>query len=163
MTAALPASSTVSPSLMRLASQIQSLSELSESLAYRLLELEERLAIQELKLQPLLQTGNTALSAESVDTELRMEDTEERLARLEALLSGLAGHSAASVGQGPAVLPLQPNGDEIFFEEGEQPFMDELTDEVGSLEPEMDGEAEDGPYEFVEEPELDSYSERFTA
>jgi len=163
MTAALPASSTVSPSLMRLASQIQSLSELSESLAYRLLELEERLAIQELKLQPLLQTGNTALSAESVDTELRMEDTEERLARLEALLSGLAGHSAASVGQGPAVLPLQPNGDEIFFEEVEQPFMDELTDEVGSLEPEMDGEAEDGPYEFVEEPELDSYSERFTA
>jgi hypothetical protein len=167
MSAALPAPLTLSPSLMRLASQIQSLSELTESLAYRLLELEERLAVQELKLQPLLQAGSSALPGESADTELRLEDTEERLARLEALLSGLAGSASAAPGESApgeaaAVLPQQPNSDEMFYEEGEQPFMDELTDEADGLEEAMDG-GPDGPYELVDEPRLDSYSERLTA
>lgn len=162
MTAALPAPSMVSPSLMRLASQIQSLSELTESLAYRLLELEERLAVQELKLQPLLQTAGTAQHGESADTELRLDDTEERLARLEALLSGLAGSASTAPAQSAAVLPLHSDSDETFYEEGEQPFMDELTDAAEGLDPEMVGEA-DGPYELVDEPPRDPYSERLTA
>jgi hypothetical protein len=151
MTAALPAPSTLSPSVMRLASQIQSLSELTESLAYRLLELEERLAVQELKLQPLLQAGSGALPGESADTELRLEDTEERLARLEALLSGMAGSASADPGEAAAVQLQQHRSDEMFYEEGEQPFMDELSEEA------------DGPYELVDEPGLDSYAERLTA
>jgi hypothetical protein len=162
MTAALPAPATLSPSLMRLASQIQSLSELTESLAYRLLELEERLAVQELKLQPLLQTGSSAQTGESGDTELRLEDTEERLARLEALLSGLAGSVPTALRQEAAVLSLQQNGDATFFEEGEQPFMDDLPDELDSLDPELESEP-DGPYALVDEPELDPYSQRLTA
>ncbi|KMM17673.1 hypothetical protein SYNGFB01_02470 [Synechococcus sp. GFB01] len=158
----MPAPATLSPSLMRLAIQIQSLSELTESLAYRLLELEERLAVQELKLQPLLQTGSSAQNGESADTELRLEDTEERLARLEALLSGLAGSAPTALRQEAAVLPLQQNGDATFFEEGEQLFMDELPDELDCLDSELDGEP-DAPYALVDEPELDPYSDRLTA
>lgn len=112
--------------LARLAGQLQSLSELTESVAYRLLELEERLAAQELRLQPLLE-GPVAADPQMADTELRLDDTEDRLTRLEALLSGLAGSGAARQ-VGLAAVPPSGMAEEPFFEEGEQPFMDELAD-----------------------------------
>ena len=62
----------------RLAAQLRALSEVTETLTVRLLELEERLLAQESKLEPLIAEG----------TEFRMADTEDRLSRLEGLLSG---------------------------------------------------------------------------
>ena len=102
-----------------------------------MLELEERLLAQESKLEPLMAEG----------TEFRMADTEDRLSRLEGLLSG-----GAHMGKDRfrAVRELRPGlaAEEIqqesflevgsqevgFQEEGflqddfqEQPFLDELS------------------------------------
>jgi hypothetical protein len=70
----------------RLADQLQVLSQVAETLTFRLLDLEERLAGQELQLK-----GGSAGSDLIADgTELRLAETEERLTRLESLLeSGL--------------------------------------------------------------------------
>jgi hypothetical protein len=135
--ASLNPASDVQP-VLRLAAQLHSLSELTESLAFRLLELEECLAAQELRIESLVQAEGTE-SGHGADTELRLDDTEERLVRLEALLSGLASPGAAR--QGAGVLPLaRPERDsqrdlslspdtelseEPFYDEEEQPFMDE--------------------------------------
>lgn len=75
--------------LRRLADQLQTLSELTESLTYRLLELEEMVAGVDQQLQSLQHSHarDAALLVEG--TELRLDDTEERLSRLEGLLSGL--------------------------------------------------------------------------
>lgn len=78
----------------RLADQLQTLSEVAETLTFRLLELEERLAAHELKLQPLLAGAGSSAELDG-DTELRLGDTEDRLARLEGLLSGLESPGAA--------------------------------------------------------------------
>ena len=123
--------------VLRLAGQLQSLSELTESLAFRVLELEERLAAQDLRLQSWMQADAQA-AGPAADTELRLDDTEERLARLESLLSGLEGPGAARQGAGVTALhqaasPLAGEGflagdpppEELFYEEEEQPFMDE--------------------------------------
>ncbi|MDA0216375.1 MAG: hypothetical protein O3B32_04685 [Cyanobacteria bacterium] len=121
----------------RLAGQLRALSEVTETLTVRLLELEERLLAQESKLEPLM----------AEDTEFRMADTEDRLARLEGLLS-----DGAHMGKDRfrAVRELRPGlaAEEIqqesflevgsqevgFQEEGflqddfqEQPFLDELS------------------------------------
>jgi len=78
----------------RLADQLQVLSQVAETLTFRLLDLEERLAGQELQLQ-----GGSAGSDLIADgTELRLAETEERLTRLESLLeSGLAGEADLAV------------------------------------------------------------------
>ena len=121
----------------RLAGQLRALSEVTETLTVRLLELEERLLAQESKLEPLM----------AEDTEFRMADTEDRLFRLEGLLSGGA-HMGSD--RFRAVRELRPGlaAEEIqqesflevgsqevgFQEEGflqddfqEQPFLDELS------------------------------------
>jgi len=130
----------------RLADQLQVLSEVAESLTYRLLEFEERLAVQE---QQLLEQAETADPQQVEEMELRLLETEERLARIEALLG-----SSEAAGTGRHVQPLRlasspaqalagaasarpvaaarPDEEEIlqedpFLDEGEQPFMDELT------------------------------------
>ena len=125
----------------RLAGQLRALSEVTETLTVRLLELEERLLAQESKLEPLM----------AEDTEFRMADTEDRLFRLEGLLSGgsLPGAHMGSY-RFRAVRELRPGlaAEEIqqesflevgsqevgFQEEGflqddfqEQPFLDELS------------------------------------
>ena len=96
-------------STLRLVEQLNALSQLTESLAFRVVELEEKLAATEQKLKPLLDASGSAAHAD--DTELRLEDTEERIARLESLLNG-----AGSLGDS-----------DPFIKEGEQPFMDELV------------------------------------
>ena len=121
----------------RLAGQLRALSEVTETLTVRLLELEERLLAQESKLEPLM----------AEDTEFRMADPEDRLFRLEGLLSGGAhmgsdrfravrelrpGLAAEEIQQ---VSFLEVGSQEVGFqEEGflqddfqEQPFLDELS------------------------------------
>jgi len=105
--------------LMRLADQVQALSELTEALTYRLLELEEKVAALDLKLQPLISQSSEhsgAAARLASDTGLRLDETEERLARLEALLSGHHGVAPCD-----DVEPEQPFPDD----DGEQPFLDD--------------------------------------
>jgi hypothetical protein len=71
---------------VRLSAQLKTLSEVTESLTYRMLELEERFAGQQRQLtsrQRVLEQRHTDL-AEVI--EQRMRDTENRLGRLEELL-----------------------------------------------------------------------------
>lgn len=71
---------------LRLVAQLQSLSELIESLAFRVVELEERLAATEASLSPA--TERSALAAGELAAEQRLQESEGRIARLEAWLSG---------------------------------------------------------------------------
>ena len=129
----------------RLADQLQVLSEVAESLAYRLLDLEERLVAQEQRWHEQEAAAVDPLVAEEM--ELRLLDTEERLARIEGLLAPderaneghqrqplrlASPHAQALVGarQMSAPRPMEedlPLEEEPFLDEGEQPFMDELT------------------------------------
>jgi len=113
-------------STLRLVEQLNALSQLTESLAFRVVELEERLAATELKLQPLMES--TPSVAQTEDTELRLEVTEERIARLESLLNGSGSLGAGRI-WGPAKErhsePVEDS--DPFIDEGEQPFMDELA------------------------------------
>jgi hypothetical protein len=94
----------------RLAQQLQTLSQVVETLTYRLLELEERLTVQDQRLQEFSEAGRPELAI-SAAAHGRLEDTEERLQRIESLLTGTAEvHDI----DGP------------FPEEPEQPFLDEL-------------------------------------
>lgn len=133
----------------RLADQLRLLSQMGETLTYRLLELEERVAAQELRLAPLLEQRLGVEGALAEDIDLRMGETEDRLARIEAVLNGLDRPGAS--GSSRHLQPIQPAAhalraaspapghrtdrlddelgdlpDDPFVEEGEQPFMDEL-------------------------------------
>ena len=70
-------------STQRLADQLQTLSQVAEILTFRLLELEERLAGQEVRLEHLLEGGLASGAPIAEGTELRLVETEDRLARLE--------------------------------------------------------------------------------
>jgi hypothetical protein len=136
--------------LIRLSQQLHALSRVAETLTVRLLEVEERLALQQERLQPLIEAADSGDPDRREAMDQRLEDTEQRLAQLEELLHarpalrplpGLRrpGHSrqeafssgdadpavegtctAAPFGQGPFAEATDP-----FPEEGEQPFMDE--------------------------------------
>ena len=129
----------------RLAAQLQTLAQLGETLTYRLLELEERLAEQQERFAPLLFDGESPEGQDpagaAAGLALRMGDTEERLGRIEALLDGLQtrAHSPrfqalpglqARQGLQPASRRLADDeelGEDPFYEEEEQPFMDERS------------------------------------
>ena len=115
-------------SSQRLADQLQALSVLAESLTIRVLELEERLLAQERRAHP----GEDAASRQEL--ELRLEDTDQRLLRIEALLHDLERPAPSrhlqevprpTAHQAPGARPSSTPGEEIFPEDGEQLFMDE--------------------------------------
>ena len=121
----------------RLAGQLRALSEVTETLTVRLLELEERLLAQESKLEPRM----------AEDTEFRMADTEDRLARLEGLLSG-GSHMGKD--RFRAVRELRPG---LAAEEIQQEsFLEVGSQEVGSQE---EGYLQD---DHQEQPFLDELS-----
>ena len=119
----------------RLADQLQLLSEVAESLTYRMLELEERLAAQEPR---LLEPADGVDPQLAEEMELRLLETEERLARIEGLLGAEevadAGRHlqpvrpAGRTGQASGAEPVEAEipQEDPFLDEGEQPFMDEL-------------------------------------
>lgn len=127
---------------LRLADQLQVLSQVAEALTYRLLELEERLEGQEDRIGERLQEAAGQESAHGAAMDQRLGDTEARLARIEAALRGLDRSGASrhlQAVQPPAMqqeLPgslteddgfeLSPEEVDPFLDEGEQPFMDEL-------------------------------------
>ena len=137
--------SVVSPpedSSLRLADQLQVLSQVAEALTYRLLELEERLVGHEDRIGARLEEVADLEASHGAAMDERLGDTEERLARIEAALRGLdrAGASRhlqavqppALQQEPPAFLPVAESFDlgqeevDPFLDEGEQPFMDEL-------------------------------------
>jgi uncharacterized coiled-coil protein SlyX len=118
----------------RVAHQLQALSELSESLTYRLLELEERVAVLDRMVQPLLAASNGASAQLSEEAELRLDDTEARLSQLETLLSGLE-HPSSSPTQheDPAFDPFSDrdavaDDDQLFLDE--QAVVSGIDDEI---------------------------------
>jgi uncharacterized coiled-coil protein SlyX len=107
----------------RVAHQLQALSELSESLTYRLLELEERVAVLDRMVQPLLAASSGGLAQLSDEAELRLDDTEARLSQLESLLSGFERPSSPqSLDEDPAFDPFS-EGDPVA--DDDQLFLDE--------------------------------------
>lgn len=137
---ALLSSASISACNERIVDQLQSLTEVAETLTLRLLELEDRLAAQERQLQPLLEAGQGCDSDQDAieATESRLAETEERLERLEALLN--APPARAELGdmrqphsvQAPLALVEAPASrqQEVFdpfpVEESDPPFLDEL-------------------------------------
>ena len=127
----------------RLGEQLQALSQVSEALMFRLLDLEERLAAVEQQLGSLQAREDQTPPGLAVDTDEILALTEERLARLEDLLSsssrqplaglgnsafGLeAGSLAARAAIKAVASPAEPEDSfDPFPEEEEQAFMDEL-------------------------------------
>ena len=108
----------------RLAQQLHTLSQVVETLTYRLLELEERLSVQDRRLQELAETPQPDLGM-AVAAQGRLEETEERLKRVEALLNGIEPSTVSPAG--PAGRAAEVHDiDGPFAEEPEQPFLDEL-------------------------------------
>jgi hypothetical protein len=148
-------SAAAQPASGRLADQLHAIAVVTETLTYRLLDLEERLGAQEQRLETLLQHGGGRGTAAAEGLEQRCGETEDRLGRVEALLAGLerpgAGRhlqalqrsrpstetstgssSEDNVEQAHQALLEEALLDEElevdpFFDEGEQPFMDERT------------------------------------
>jgi hypothetical protein len=127
--------------LPRLVDQLHALSRVAENLTVRLLELEERFVDQESRLLPLIEAGPALDPAALEGMDLRLGETEERLAQLEDLLRDEDGRDGRrSVGHRldrslravPRALSLEAAEEpdfaaesDPFPEEGEQPFMDE--------------------------------------
>ncbi len=121
----------------RLSMQLRDLSEISETLTLRLLELEERLAGLEGTLEALGRGQQAEAEGSDAIVDL-LEQTESRISRLEGLLeSGVPSGStptrdATHLQLLPLAAPEDPafaadTTEDPFPEEGEQPFMDELT------------------------------------
>jgi chromosome segregation ATPase len=72
----------------RLSGQLETLSELAESLTYRVLELEDRVARQDGQLSSLQEASDALSQGIGEGIEARMRDTDDRLARIEQLLQG---------------------------------------------------------------------------
>ena len=119
---------------LRLSEQIQALSLVSETLTLRLLELEERLGALESQLEGLQHLQSSGIGDDATDL---LTATEERIARLEDLLTAESAPKRATVhplqrptpeanaqreGFSEPELELNP-----FPEDEEQPFMDELS------------------------------------
>jgi hypothetical protein len=136
-----PASDSPAGSI-RLADQIERLSELMETLTYRTIELEERLLLQEERVAAQdLPDGGSGEAAAAL--ERRLEQSSQRLLRIESLLARLdratsvparstgrlqvLGSAAAQDSDGwPDPDPQEASQDpDPFYDEGEQPFMDD--------------------------------------
>ena len=127
---------------VRLSGQLETLSELAESLTYRVLELEERLGQQELHLSSLQLASDVLTSGVGEAIEERMLETDHRLARIEGLLQG-EGRRASSPRSLRAVLkasPRHPLGKSSADEtpEEEVVFLDDLSQEPADEEEPMD-------------------------
>ncbi|SBO43493.1 hypothetical protein [Cyanobium sp. NIES-981] len=119
--------------LDRLALQLNTVSELLETLTVRVLELEERLDAH----QQAFETWKDLHPAppQTEMAELRLEDTEDRLSRMEALLQGLDQlHGSPPPPSLQGRRRLAPEDaepmDAPFEEEEQQPFMDEMADQL---------------------------------
>jgi hypothetical protein len=142
----------------RLADQLQVLSQVVETITYRLLDLEEQALGLQRRLQGLSEAAEDGPPQPAVSAEARqrLDDTEERLLRIESMLSRAAGtavggHLSVVETSGPAasvkaIGDPAPSGaldiDGPFPEEPEQPFLDDLP--VGAEQGPDDDDGEPG-------------------
>ncbi|TVS06840.1 MAG: hypothetical protein EA413_02785 [Cyanobium sp. PLM2.Bin73] len=108
----------------RLAQQLHTLSQVVETLTYRLLELEDRLSVQDRHLQDLAEAAQPDLGMAAA-AQGRLKDTEERLKRVEGLLTGIEPATVSPAGPAGRAAGVH-DIDGQFPEEPEQPFLDEL-------------------------------------
>ncbi|MEB3325503.1 MAG: hypothetical protein VKM17_09245 [Cyanobacteriota bacterium] len=124
-----------------LSGQLETLSELAESLTYRVLELEERLAQQELQLSALQLASEELTSGVGEAIEERMLETDHRLARIEGLLQGEGRRmsSPRSLRAVPKGSPLHPLGQTSADDTPEEVvFLDDLPQESADEEEPFD-------------------------
>jgi hypothetical protein len=126
------------PLHQRLGEQLQALSQVSETLTIRLLELEERLLGVERRYEQWVADAHGEGESTPGATSAILDLTEERIARLEELLVAAPFASSRST---PSVLPFPSGVDhgssgallegefagDPFPQEEEQYFMDELS------------------------------------
>jgi hypothetical protein len=129
----------------RLGEQLHALSRVAETLTYRLLDLEEKLAAQEERLGSLIGSANSSDPSQVEQMDQRLAETEARLSHMEELLAGPEPLSSSrhlqalpSAAPSPSAVRRSAGADasdhqlpeeafhaDPFPEEGEQPFMDE--------------------------------------
>ena len=121
----------------RISEQLQALSQVGESLTLRLLDLEERLKLIEEHLSDQVSRSEADTGLEHTGEILAL--TEERIARLEDLLTGQrlehaggGGHSHLHLSSVPTYAKssstaVEEPEQDPFPEDEEQPFMDELS------------------------------------
>jgi len=139
---------TASELQQRLSEQLQALSQVGETLTLRLLELEERLGGLEDQLQDL-QLGELSQADHTSETDELLAATEERIARLEDLLTA-AGHGRVQP------LPLRRPDRQLGLEAEGIHAAAPLNDGSGSEEPEL--ELNPFPEEEEEQPFMDELS-----
>jgi hypothetical protein len=129
----------------RLSVQLQTLSELAESLTFKVLELEERLSAQEHQLSSLQIASDELTDGITRAMEERMVETEDRLVRIEGLLQGGGQRSSPSrsLRALPKRAPIDP--DDAYGIPEDSEFLDETHGELA----EIAGEEEDT---FMEDP-----------
>jgi hypothetical protein len=133
----------------RLSVHLQTLSELVESLTFRVLELEERLGAQDHQLVSLQMASDELTDGITRAMEERMVETEDRLVRIEGLLqrSGKGSSPARSL----RALP-KPSDHDLDDSNGmadalpEEAFLEETHGDPG----EIDGQEEEDA--FMEDP-----------
>ena len=118
---------------LRLSKQLKMLSEVAESLTYRLLELEERFAVQDHQLTSRQLAAEQSHSQVAEAMEERMLETENRLGRLDDLLRKVEPRTAppaplrALSRLSPMPMHAPPDG-EIRIKEG-LPFGEDSVDQ----------------------------------
>jgi hypothetical protein len=143
---------TASELQQRLSEQLQALSQVGETLTLRLLELEERLGGLEDQLQDL-QLGELSQADHTSETDELLAATEERIARLEDLLTA----AAPAAGHGRVQpLPLRRPDRQLGLEAEGIHAAGPLNDDPGSEEPEL--ELNPFPEEEEEQPFMDELS-----
>ena len=133
----------------RLSVHLQTLSELVESLTFRVLELEERLGAQDHQLVSLQMASDELTDGITRAMEDRMLETEDRLVRIEGLLQGSG--KGSSQARSLRALP-KPSDHDLDDSHGmadalpEEAFLEETHGDPG----EIDGQEEEDA--FMEDP-----------
>lgn len=127
---------------VRLSEQLETLSKLAESLTYRILELEERLACQDAVLKDLQSASEYLTNGFDSEVVERIQRSEERLARMEELLqeTGKPSHSARTLRALPTRSPRprleDPPTDDVSEEQlfPEDAWVDDGSQEAESFD-----------------------------
>ncbi|MGA1303448.1 MAG: hypothetical protein ACO3ZD_05350 [Cyanobium sp.] len=133
----------------RLSVQLQTLSELAESLTFRVLELEERLSAQDHQLVSLQMASDELTDGITRAMEERMVETEDRLVRIEGLLQ--RGGQRTSPARSLRALPKtsRNNLPDPYEDDDSLPEEEAFLEESHGDPAEIAGDQEDA---FMEDP-----------
>lgn len=129
----------------RLSVQLQTLSELAESLTFKVLELEERLSAQDHQLSSLQMASEERNDGVTRAMEERMLETEDRLVRIEELLQGGGHRSSPSRSLRALPKPASIDPDDEYAIADDSEFLEESHGDPA----EITGQDDDA---FMEDP-----------